>query len=144
MTPAARHTNHERTGSVRGRTTAWAVVCAAGLGVFGCGPSRPDPSDPAVGRDTLKGVLDAWKGGDTPDGYKQKAPTITVAERQWKLGLKLLDYEIDGDGKADGFDVQFKVKLTVQDAAGKKTQERAVYNVSTTPKLVVLRYEAGS
>ena len=127
-----------------GRMTAWAVVCGVGLGVLGCGPSRPDPSDPALGRETLTGVLDAWKSGETPDGYKQAAPTVTVAERQWKLGLKLLDYEIDGDGKADGFDVQFKVKLTVQDAAGKTTKERAVYNVSTTPKLVVVRYEAGS
>lgn len=124
-----------------GRMLAVAVVC---LGVFGCGgPSRPDPSDPATGRETLKGVLDAWKGGDTPDGYKQKAPAVVVAERQWTQGFKLLDYEIDGDPKADGFDVQFKVKLTVQDAAGKKTQEKAVYSVSTTPKLVVLRYEAG-
>jgi hypothetical protein len=129
---------------VPGRTTAWTVVCGVGLGVLGCGPSRPDPSDPALGRETLTGVLDAWKNGETVDGYKQAAPAVTVAERQWKLGLKLLDYAIDGDGKADGFDVQFKVKLTVQDAAGKKTQERAVYNVSTTPKLVVVRYEAGS
>lgn len=127
-----------------GRTTVWAVVCGVGLGVFGCGPSRPDPSDPALGRDTLRGALDAWKGGATPDGYKQTAPAVTVAERQWKQGFKLLDYEIDGDAKPDGFDVQFRVKLTVQDAAGKKTQERAVYNVSTTPKLVVVRYEAGS
>ncbi|MFO0799808.1 MAG: hypothetical protein U0804_20235 [Gemmataceae bacterium] len=127
-----------------GRTTVWAVVCGVGLGVLGCGPSRPNPSDPALGRDTLKGVLDAWKAGGTPDAYQQANPAVTVAERHWKQGTKLLDYEFDGDGKPDGFDVQFKVKLTVQDAAGKKSQDRAVYNVSTTPKLVVVRYEAGS
>jgi len=74
---------------------------------------------------------------------KGPPPAVTVADRQWHKGIKLLDYEIDGDGKPDGFDVQFKVKLTVQDAAGKKSQEKAVYNVSTSPRLVVVRSEAG-
>lgn len=124
-----------------GRTAVLAAVC--GLGVLGCGPSRPEPSDPALGRDTLAGALDAWKGGDTPDGYRAVAPAVTVVDRHWQKGVKLLDYEIDGDGKPDGFDVQFKVKLTVQSAAGKKSQDKATYNVSTTPKLVVVRYEAG-
>lgn len=110
---------------------------------LGCGPSPPQPSDPAAGRDTLRGVLDAWKRGDTPDDYQRANPAVAVAERQWRQGAKLLDYEIDGDAKADGYDVQYKVRLTVRDAAGRESREKAVYNVSTTPRLVVVRYEAG-
>jgi hypothetical protein len=120
----------------------WAAVCGLGLGLAGCNPPRPDPSDATVGRETLKNALDAWKKGDTLDAYRQAAPSVTVAERQWQKGTKLLDYEIDGDGQPDGFDVQFKVKLSVQDA-GKKSSEKAIYNVSTTPRLVVVRGEGG-
>ena len=122
------------------RLTALAALC----GLAGCWASHPGPSDPGAARAALAAALDAWKGGATPDEYRQAAPAVTVSDRHWQKGTKLVAYEIDGDGKPDGFDVQFPVKLTVQDAAGKKTQEKAVYNVSTAPKLVVVRYEAGS
>ena len=123
-----------------GRPRAWSND---GVGGSGCGQSPPCPSDPALGRDTLRGALDAWKKGETLDGYRRSAPAVTVAERQWRQGLKLLSYEIDGDGKPDGFDVRFRVKLSLQDGGGKPSQERAVYNVRTTPRLVVVRTEAG-
>lgn len=127
-----------------GRMLAQAAVCGLALAAAGCGAGHPGPSDPGVGRDTLKAALDAWKKGDSPDAYKQTAPAVTVVDRHWQKGTKLLDYEIDGTGTPDGFDVQFKVKLTTQEPGGKKAQDKAVYNVSTAPKLVIVRYEAGS
>jgi hypothetical protein len=37
--------------------------------------------------------------------------------------------------------VQFKVKMVVHDAAGKQSKQKAVYNVSTAPNLVIVRME---
>ena len=41
----------------------------------------------------------------------------------------------------DGFDWQLKVKLSLKDAKGKSFDEKAIYNISTTPALVVVRNE---
>ena len=120
------------------------AVLSIGMGIaLGCGQSTPSPSDPTLGKQTLQSALEAWKKGETADGYKQSAPKVTVVDKQWKDGAKLLDYEFDGDSVPDGFDVQFKVKLTVQDASGKPSKKKAVYNVSTTPALVIVRAEPG-
>ena len=109
------------------------------VGLLGCNSSPPSPSDPAVGRETLKSALDAWKQGQSHDAYQQTAATVTVVDKQWKDGAKLLDFEILDDGVADGFDVQFKAKLEVKDASGKQSKHKAVYNVSTTPARVIVR-----
>jgi len=122
------------------RRTLLIVVLSSGIGIgLGCSESTPSPSDPALGKQTLQNALEAWKKGESVDSYKQSTPNVTVADRQWKDGAKLLDYEFDGDSVPDGFDVQFKVKLTVQDASGKPSKKKAVYNVSTTPAFVIVR-----
>jgi hypothetical protein len=119
------------------------IGSAFGL-LLGCtGPTPPNPSDPAVGRETLQKALEAWKRGDSHEAYQKSTPDVTVVERTWQKGSKLPDFEIAGDSAPAGYDVQFKVKLTVQDAAGKPTKQKAVYNVSTTPAIVVVRMEGG-
>lgn len=122
--------------------TAFALLAAAGLA--GCGKEPPRPSDPAQARDLLRQALDAWKAGDTHDAYRQACPNVTVVDRQWQQGAKLLGYEIDGAGKPDGFDVQFAVALTTADAAGKPAKQKVTYNVSTSPALVIVRSDPGS
>lgn len=111
----------------------------AAVGLLGCNSSPPCPSDPAVSRETLKSALEAWKKGTTCDAYKQSAPSVTVVDKQWRDGAKLLDYELLDEGVADGFDVQFKAKLEVKDASGKQSKHKAIYNVSTTPARVIVR-----
>ena len=116
---------------------------AAGL-LIGCnGPSPPDPSDPAAGRALLEKSLEAWKRGDTVDAFKQAEPSLTVIEWSWKKGGKLVNYEIQNDPEHFGYDVRFKVKLTVQEPGGSAKQQKALYNVCTTPALVVKRAEGG-
>lgn len=115
------------------------LVALFGFVAAGCGPATPNASDPAVGRQTLQNALDAWKKGDTFDAYKLAAPAVTVVDRQWKDGAKLVGYEIAPDATPDGYDVQYQVKLDLKDAAGRPSAAKAVYNVSTTPALVIVR-----
>jgi hypothetical protein len=124
--------------------TIWILLGGMLVGAAGCGRSVPQPSDPVIGRDTLSQVLDAWKRGDSLDAYKVASPAVTVVNRPWKQGVKLIEYEIEGAGEPNGFDVQYTVRLSVLDSAGKKSKEKALYVVSTSPRLVVIHTEAGS
>lgn len=99
--------------------------------------SKASPTDPEKARATLRQGLDAWKSGQTPESIESSASIIFV-DPQWKKGMKLVKYEIVGDGQAYGHDWQCKVKLTVKDDRGEKTAN-AVYNISTAPKLLVAR-----
>jgi len=120
------------------RTTL--LVLGAGIGCgLGCGQSTPSPSDPAIAREMLKNALDAWKQGDSLEAYKQTAPAVTVVDRYWKKGTKLLDYELGNDSVPSGYDVRFSAKLTVLDAGGKASTQKPTYNVCTTPALVIVR-----
>lgn len=122
------------------RTLA-SLAVAAGLSLGCNGPSPPDPSDPEVARGILQKALDSWKRGETPDAHMQSA-SVVVIEAAWKKGGQLNDYEIQSETEHAGYDVRFKVKLVVQEAGAAKKQN-ALYNVCTTPKLVVKRAEGG-
>jgi hypothetical protein len=119
-----------------------AVLVVAGLSGCASQPPPPAPSDPATARQTLTKVLDSWKAGDTLDAFKAANPTITPVNRPWQQGNKLLDYAIDEKTEMSGYDVQFTVHETLSEG-GKKAGAKVTYNVSTTPKLVVVRTEAG-
>ena len=118
------------------------VAVAAGLSLGCNGPSPPDPSDPEVARGILQKALDSWKRGETPDAHMQ-SESVVVIEAAWKKGGKLTDYEIQNETEHAGYDVRFKVKLVVQEAGGAAKKQNALYNVCTTPKLVVKRAEGG-
>lgn len=104
----------------------------------GCkGPPTVYPADPDAAKNALKQGLDAWKSGQTPGSD----PKIQFADSQWSEGRKLVSYEIQGDGERNGFDWQCRVKLVLQDSKGQQQEERAIYNISTKPKVVVVRFE---
>lgn len=117
------------------------VVCGTvALALGGCGaPSAPRPSDAALGRESLQNALDAWKKGDTLDAYRRATPGVTVVDPQWAAGAALLEFELAAESTPDGYDVQFRAKLVQKDTAGKSSSQKAVYNVSTTPGLAVVR-----
>lgn len=106
----------------------------------GCAPV-PQQSDPAKAKAALTAALDAWKAGLPIDAHRQANPELTVVEPRWQPGTKLLEYEVAGDGKPSGWDQLFHVKLSLQTGDGKKVSEKAMYTVSTAPKLVVVRTE---
>ena len=113
------------------------LLAAVGSGCSGQ-PAPPAPSDPASAKEALAKVLESWKAGDTLDAFKAANPTITPVNRPWQQGQKLLEYTVDDGSQMNGYDVQFTVRETLAEG-GKKGGGKVTYNVSTTPKLVVVR-----
>src|SRR5205823_2129668 len=103
----------------------------------GCRLAVP-PASPEHAQATLREALEAWRKGETRDAFRGSS-AITVVERKWQQGFRLLGYEVIGDGKMSGFDYQWRVRLSLQNANGKKLQEKAVYSVSTSPARVIVR-----
>jgi len=119
-----------------------ALVVLASTIQLGCGRGRRAVSaDPDAARTALGQALDAWKAGETPDAFRTRA-AITVVDEQWQKGTRLVGYELLGNGAKDGFDWQCKVRLAVQDSGGKKSEHKGTYNVSTAPKVVIVRGES--
>jgi hypothetical protein len=98
----------------------------------------PTPADAAL--TTLREALDLWKKGETVDAMFE-GYAIAIAEPKWKDGFRLVDFEVLGNGEMNGFDWQCKVRLWLQDKSGTKSEEKAIYNISTAPKLVIVRYQ---
>jgi hypothetical protein len=112
------------------------------LGVIvqpGCRPSAQQ-SDPDRARATLRQALDAWQKGETPDAFRERT-SVTAVEPKWQAGVRLVGHEMLGEGEMSGFDWQCKVRLSLENAGGKKSQEKATYSISTSPTLVIVRSE---
>jgi hypothetical protein len=109
--------------------------------LVGCrGKTGAVDASPEKAREALRQGLDAWKSGKTAEAIKA-SDSIIVSDSDLENGAKLLSYDVQGDGASDGFDWQMRVKLTLQDAAGNKSEKNAVYNVNTSPKVVIVRKE---
>jgi hypothetical protein len=104
-----------------------------------CRPSAAQVVDPARAREALQAALTAWQKGQSADSLRQQSPSITVAETKWKEGHRLVRYEISDQNKVVGYDLECRVLLVLQDPKGKQTEEKAVFTVSTSPALVIVR-----
>jgi hypothetical protein len=114
-------------------------VALAVVAVTGC-RQQAQPADPAVAATSLRSAFDAWKGGEAADAFVQRS-AVTVVDSKWQQGTRLVGYEVVGDGEMNGFNWQYKVRLTLQGPGGKQSQEKAVYHVSTSPTVVIVRAE---
>jgi hypothetical protein len=122
------------------------LVALATLLLPGCSnPSTANPVDVPQARDALKIALDAWKKGETTGSLASASTPMTVQDFEWDTGSKLIDYQLVGDGNADGPNLRIQVKLTTisDPAKGKKeakpTEKKASYVVGTSPRLTVFR-----
>jgi hypothetical protein len=106
---------------------------------LGC-QQAAQPARPEQARAILRQALDAWRQGKTPEAFRQHS-SITAVERKWREGYRLIGYQLVGDGEMFGFDWQCRAKLSLENAGGKKSQEKAIYSISTGPALVIVRYE---
>jgi hypothetical protein len=123
------------------KRASWsALLLALGVAVQpGCEPSA-QPADSDRARATLREALDAWQEGQTPEEFRGRS-AVTAVESKWQAGYRLLGYEMIGDGETSGFDWQCKVRLSLQSAGGQKSQEKAIYSISTAPAVVIVRSE---
>ena len=117
-----------------------AILVLTVLCQSGCQPAA-QPASPEQARDALRQALDAWKQGERPEAFQERTE-VTAVERRWTQGVRLLAYDIQGEGRMHGFDWQGQVHLSLQDPQGKKRDERAIYKVSTSPARVVVRQES--
>lgn len=116
------------------------LVLAAAISCSGCGgPASAEPVNPTKARETLAGVLDGWKNGDTPAQWQNRSPKIVVQDFDWQSGMKLKDYEILGDGEARDANLFCQVRLALYDPAGGEVQKLVSYVVGTDPVLTVFR-----
>lgn len=116
-----------------------AVLILVAVGASGCKRGFTAPkADPEKSREILRQGLDAWKKGETPDSLKSSA-SITFKDPEWDKGTKLTDYKVQGDGQAFGHDWECKVKLSLQNSKGDKSEKTATYDMSTSPSLSVTR-----
>ena len=84
-------------------------------------------------------MLDSWKEGKKPADLVDETPPITVEERDWNAGFKLLDYEIISDDTAVDSNLVAWVKLKLSSTDGKPAEQTAKYIVSTSPELSIFR-----
>ena len=138
----ARRIPKDRDGSLYG--SLWVV--AASLGVLailmlsGCsGPSRANPVDPSLARESLKVALDHWKKGEDPKSLQSSATPMTAKDYEWDSGAKLLDYQIL-DEKVEDPNLRVQVKITLsQQGKSKAVEKKASYVVGTSPSVTVFR-----
>ena len=97
------------------------------------------PVDPSMALDTLTRVMESWKEGDSVDALRQETPPVVVQDFDWTGGVKLLDYELVGEGKPVDANLIAQVKLTLEDKQGAQSEKTVTYVVSTAPALTVFR-----
>lgn len=95
--------------------------------------------DASRARDTLRTVLDAWKGGGTIAALKSGSPPIVVQDFDWMGGASLVDYEVTGEGKDDDANLRIPVALTLRLPEGREVRKNVSYVVGTSPALTVFR-----
>jgi hypothetical protein len=105
----------------------------------GCRRPVARSADPALAREALQAALSAWQKGESADSLRRQSPAITVAESKWQNGHRLIRYQIADEDRVAGYDLECRVLLVLQDPEGKQTEERAVFTVSTSPAVVIVR-----
>lgn len=105
----------------------------------GSGPPVPAPVDASLARDTLERVMESWKEGESAESLQDETPAVVVQDFDWTQGMKLLAYEIVGEGKESGANLVAQVKLTLGDQGGAQSEKTVTYVVGTAPVLTVFR-----
>ena len=116
-----------------------AILCPFALAGCGSGPYESAPVNPEVARETLNAALESWKEGATIESLKADSPSIVVQDFDWSGGAKLLDYEVLDDGKPESANLVARVKLSLEDKEGTKSERTVTYLVGTAPVLTVFR-----
>lgn len=132
----ARHRSPSR------RTASALVIALAAALVAGCsggGSGAAGAVDAPKAREALKAALDGWKRGDKPASFEKATPPMTVQDMDWMAGAKLVSYQVMGDGKEFGPNLNIPVDLTLRTPQGKESKKSVNYVVGTSPIVTVFR-----
>lgn len=111
------------------------------LSLAGCASSGPAQAvvDADKARETLRAVLESWKGGQPHDAPLKQDPPILVQDIDWIQGMKLADFAVAGDGETDHGVLVIPVTLKLTGARGRMLEKAVRYQVTTSPSLTVMR-----
>jgi hypothetical protein len=138
----ARQVGKDRDGSLYG--SLWVIATSVGVLALvllsGCsGPSRANPVDPSLARESLKIALDHWKKGEDSQTLQASATPMVAKDYEWDAGAKLLDYQIL-DERSEDANLRVQVKITLsQQGKSKAIDKKASYVVGTSPSVTVFR-----
>ncbi len=136
MMSTPKRTQPDRAKSALGRLALLATALLLG----GCSSSpRTAPVDSERARDALKTALDGWKNGEDPATLKARTPSIMVQDMDWMTGSKLVDYQVDGEGRKAESILYVPVKLTLRNPKGQEVKKNVSYLVGTSPSLTIYR-----
>jgi hypothetical protein len=98
-----------------------------------------EPADVDRAGPALQTALEAWKSGKSQQALADQVPPIIVNEDDWRMGKRLVHFEMEEKGSLSGRQVVWKVQIELEDKDGKKQALEATYVIDTTPRLVIVR-----
>lgn len=109
------------------------------VGTVGCGQSAPSEQLESA-RAAVQTALSAWKKGDRADSLRSLSPPIEFAEDNWKIGLRLLDYQVTSVESSPEQIARCAVTLSIKDKRGKVSEREVVYMIANkSGKMVIAR-----
>ena len=104
----------------------------------GCGGGLGPDADSDTGGKALETALDAWKNGKSQDELAKASPSIIMNEDEWRVGKHLLEFKVEESAMA-GRQLRSRVRIKLQDKDGKTHEQKAIYIIDTTPRIVIVR-----
>lgn len=104
----------------------------------GCRRGLDAPADRDEADRAMRTALEAWKSGKSQSDLEKGEPAILVNDDDWRTGKRLLDFKMV-EGSLSGRQIVWRVRIKLQDKAGKTTERSAVYVIDTTPRIVIVR-----
>jgi hypothetical protein len=125
----------------KGKITNVIILSALSAFTTGCGsgPRRAGPVDVELARESLRMALESWKKGEAPNALRDASPSITIQDMDWKAGLVLVTYEMQGEEKEDAANLHCPVRLTLRDQQGREIKKPVTYVIGTDPVITVFR-----
>jgi hypothetical protein len=116
-----------------------ALFIPLSLGLLqGCGRGLDKDADPEEGVKALHTALTAWKDGKAHAELEKMTPPIIMNEDDWRSGKRLLDFKVE-ESALSGRQVRCKARIKLGGKDGKALEQRAIYIIDTTPRLVIVR-----
>lgn len=118
---------------------AFALILAAGCGATDRSETTaPPPHDPELAKNTLQAALDAWKRGEA-GALARRVPPIRFVDDDFVTGWRLVDYALEEPDMPIKPHADVAVILSLKDPRGKAVRRETRYQVTTSPRLAVLR-----